>query len=222
MSWLQALSRQRLAILALLLAAAAASWYLLPAPAPLQDIPLEVSQLEELQPLPEFRFAREGGEFTRADLEDGWNFLFFGYTACPDACPTTLSLLTHLQERMRASGLPVPRVIFVSIDPRRDTPGVASRYAAAFGPGVVGCVVDPAAQPGLLRFLGVTAQAHAGGDGTIDHTTNFYLLAPGGRWRATFMPGEDLELVLEDTAKLIRLTGEPGAIPGTAGNPRNP
>jgi protein SCO1/2 len=203
-------ARQRLAILAALLLTGAASWWLLPAPASLQDVPLEVSQLEDLQVLPDFRLAREEGELTRAEIAPHWHFLFFGYTNCPNACPTTLALVAHVQNTLRERGLVAPQAIFISIDPKRDTPALAQRYAAAFGAGVTGAVADPAGSTELMRFLGVSAHANEDGKGaegyTVDHTTNFYLIAPGARWRATFAPAaDDAEAVLADTTRLLEL-----------------
>jgi protein SCO1/2 len=217
-------SRQQVAILVALVLVGLASWYLLPAPASLQDVSLEVSQLEDLQVLPEFRLARVGGEFTRADLALRWNFLFFGYTNCPNACPTTLAAIARVQQALRSQGLPVPGGVFISVDPRRDSPALAQRYAAAFGPDMLGVVADGEASAKLLRFLGVAVHVNdegavgsaAGGtttgsatgrvaDYTVDHTTGFYLLSPGARWRASFAPAEDVEAILADTSRLVQL-----------------
>ena len=176
---------------------------------------LEVAQLEELPRLPQFRLSAAGGPYTRDDLQGHWAFVFFGYTNCPNACPATLGILNHVQESLRAQGLDAPRIVFVSLDPERDTPAVLQRYAAAFGPDTVGITGGAQALQPLLAFFGVSyerrpAEGGAAADArdyTLDHTTNFFLLRPDGRWLATFAPADDGDAVLADTATLMRLPG---------------
>jgi len=145
---------------------------------------------------------------TTADLRGRWSILFFGYTNCPDACPATLALLSHVQELLQAQGLQPPRIVFISLDPRRDTPQLLSRYTAAFGADTIGATGSDAALQGLVNFFGITFERKDQGDKTnytIDHTTNFFLVTPDGRWLATFAPADDAEAVAADTLKLIRL-----------------
>ena len=170
---------------------------------------LEVAQLEPLARVPEFTLRGSAGPFTRADLRGRWAFVFFGYTNCPDACPATLGILDHVQERLRAQGVEPPRIVFVSLDPQRDTPAVLGRYAAAFGADTVGLTGEPDAMSDLLTFFGVRFERRSGADAasyTLDHTTQFFLLRPDGRWLATFAPADDGDAVLADTLTLMRLT----------------
>lgn len=174
---------------------------------------LEVAQLEELPALPAFTLRRAAGPYGLADLRGRWSFIFFGYTNCPNACPATLAVLAHVQESLRAHGVAPPRIVFVSLDPQRDTPAVLERYAQAFGNDTVGVTGEPAALQGLLTFFGVTFErkpldAGSGADAaayTLDHTTNFFLVRPDGRWLATFAPVDDGAAVLADTTTLLRL-----------------
>ena len=85
-----------------------------------------------------------GKLYTLADLEGKWTFLFFGYTYCPDICPTTLSLLSSmiskLEQNTGAAG--DIQVLFVSVDPHRDKPAVIGEYLAHFHDGFVGITSD--------------------------------------------------------------------------------
>jgi len=169
---------------------------------------LEVAQLEELSPLPEFSLQRVGTALTPAELRGRWLFVYFGYTNCPDACPATLGVLNHVQEALQAQGLPSPRILFVSVDPKRDTPELLARYTTAFGPDTIGATGNDAALQPLLGFFGVTFERKDQVDKTnytVDHTTNFFLVTPDGRWLATFSPADDAEAVVEDTLKLVRM-----------------
>ncbi len=171
---------------------------------------LAAAQLEILAPVPDFALTGATGTLTRRDLQGRWAFVFFGYTNCPNACPATLAILNHVQEALRARGAEAPRIVFVSLDPARDTPAMLQRYVSAFGSDAVGVTGDPAALQGLMTFFGVTVERQAGADAagyTLDHTTNFFLLRPDGRWLATFAPADDGEAVLDDTATLMGPTG---------------
>jgi protein SCO1/2 len=169
---------------------------------------LVAAQLEPASPLPDFSLKGGGGAFTLAQLKGRWSFVYFGYTNCPDACPATLALLTHVQQSLQAQGVPPPRIVFISVDPERDTPPVVARYAAAFGADTVGLAGDAAALRNLVAFFGVRFERKAGTDAasyTLDHSTQFFLVRPDGRWLATFSPLADGAAVLADTRTLLRL-----------------
>jgi protein SCO1/2 len=193
------------------LAAGVAYWRAGPGagPAALPDgQSLEVAQLEERRPLPAFVLDRAGPPLTPALLRGRWSFVFFGYTNCPNACPATLGILSRVQESLRAQGIEPPRIVFVSLDPQRDTPDLLQRYTAAFGADSIGATGSDAALHDLLAFFGVSFERKDGADKTgytIDHTTNFFLVTPDGRWLATFAPADDADAVLEDTRTLMRL-----------------
>ncbi|HYA60114.1 MAG TPA: SCO family protein [Burkholderiaceae bacterium] len=201
-----------LAVTGLALLAAVAGWIYWPSRQHGLAMPagqsLEVAQLEELAPLPAFALERAGTTFTAADLRGRWSFVYFGYTNCPDACPATLGLLSHVQEALRAQGLEPPRIVFISLDPRRDTPELLRRYTAVFGPDTIGATGSDSALQSLVTFFGIAFERKDQTDKnnyTIDHTTNFFLLTPDGRWLATFAPAEDSEAVAQDTLKLLRM-----------------
>lgn len=89
--------------------------------------------------IPDVPLKTASGDFSRADLGERWTFLFFGFTNCPDVCPATLQRLSIALDEIRKSSELDPRVLFVSVDYRRDTPQSASEYADAFGSGICRC-----------------------------------------------------------------------------------
>jgi protein SCO1/2 len=168
---------------------------------------LEVAQVEPLNAVPDFALERLGGTLTPEQLRGRWAFLFFGYTNCPDACPQTMAVLSHVQESLKAQGAPIPRIVFISLDPRRDTPKLLDEYLAAFGTDAVGATGAETALRPLTAFFGVSYQRREGADARtywLDHTTNFFLVTPEGRWLATFSPAEDPEAIASDTLALLQ------------------
>lgn len=137
--------------------------------------------------LPNFSLIdQHGAPFVPHDLEGHWSILFFGYTNCPDFCPTTLALLSSLEKRMRDEGAAVrPRVIFMSVDARRDTPAQLARYVPYFDPEFVGITAkDQSALEELARRLGVAVilePSRPDGSYAVDHSGDLFVLDPQGR-----------------------------------------
>ncbi len=96
--------------------------------------------LARARELPDFSLIdQQGRMFGSANLRGHWSLLFFGYTNCPDFCPTTLTTLAAVQKRLRAAKAPVlPQVIFVSVDAKRDTPAQLEKYVPYFDPEFIG------------------------------------------------------------------------------------
>lgn len=173
---------------------------------------LQVAQLETLQRVPAFSLERAGPPLTPDDLHGRWSFVFFGYTNCPNACPETLGILSHVQEVLRARGMAPPRIVFLSLDPERDRPQVLHDYMAAFDPDAIGATGSQAALRGLLGFFGIVYERRDRPDGksyTLDHTSSFFLLTPENRWLATFAPAQDPEAILQDTQTLLEARYKP-------------
>ncbi|MBL4647786.1 MAG: SCO family protein, partial [Gammaproteobacteria bacterium] len=78
------------------------------------------------------------GAFTNKSLKGHWSILYFGYTHCPDICPTTLALLNQVILKIKQAKQPVPQVVFVSVDPQRDKPKALGTYVHYFNPEFVG------------------------------------------------------------------------------------
>ena len=156
-------------------AAAAAVGALWPAPAPLA--PFELSD-------------QAGARFGRERLEGRWSLVFFGFTHCPDVCPTTLAALGSAVEKLRpAAGGDAYQVVFVSVDPERDTPAAIAQYVSHFGPGVVGITGSNEALERLTRQLGVVhMRVGEGEDYLIDHSAQILLLDPQARLVGVLSP----------------------------------
>ncbi len=142
--------------------------------------------LEPRRALPDFSLIDEHGlNFTRADLSGHWSMLFFGYTNCPDLCPTTLAALAAMDKRMRAAGDTVlPHVVFVSVDARRDTPARLARYVPYFDPSFLGVTAaDQKTVETFARSLGVVVLIvpQADGNYSVDHSGSIFVVDPHAR-----------------------------------------
>jgi protein SCO1 len=136
--------------------------------------------------LPDFSLIdQKGRTFVAADLRGRWSLLFFGYTNCPDFCPTTLTTLAAMEKNLVAAKAAVlPRVVFVSVDAKRDTPAQLAKYVPYFDPEFIG--LTAADQPSIEGFakrlgIGVIIQPTADGNYTVDHSGAIFVLDPGGR-----------------------------------------
>lgn len=125
-----------------------------------------------------------GARVTDASFNGDWRLVYFGYTHCPDACPTTLSALGAALDKLPAASRAQVRVLFVTVDPARDTPAVVGAYARAFGPEFVGLTGSQAQLAPMEASYHVYAQRHdlKGGDYAMDHSSIVYVMAPDGHY----------------------------------------
>jgi protein SCO1/2 len=131
-----------------------------------------------------------GQVFDNARLQGHWTILYFGYTACPDICPTTMSAVAQADQLLAKSRdsdlLKKLQVVFVSVDPERDTTEVLHRYVTAFSPDFIGVTGSHDAIAALAAQLNAAFMKVPGPDGSyqIDHTGNLVLIDPQGRYYA--------------------------------------
>lgn len=135
-----------------------------------------------------------GAPFTPARLEGTWTLIFFGFTHCPDICPTTMSFLADLQSQLETTEAADTQVVMVTVDPARDTPSVLATYVPYFNPdfiGVTGDFVDILrfAQVFNAPFRKVTAED---GSYQVDHSANVALVNPRGDYHGFFRAPLDL------------------------------
>jgi len=124
----------------------------------------------------------DGRPVTEASYAGNWRLIYFGYTHCPDACPTTLSKLGAALDRLAPAERTGIRVLFVTVDPARDTPAIMHDYAHAFGPEFTGLTGSAQALAPMLDEFHVYARRHdlAHGDYAMDHSSIIYVMAPDG------------------------------------------
>ncbi len=140
--------------------------------------------------------------FTRERLKNHWTFAFFGYTHCPDVCPTSLAMLAQMQRRLEKAGTPeLPDVIFVSVDPERDTLATLATYVPYFHPDFLGVTGEPDEIHSFTRRLGILygkAENDSGENYLVDHSASVLLFDPDGNMRAVFGPPHDPEKMAND------------------------
>jgi protein SCO1 len=135
-----------------------------------------------------FQLVNQNGDAVTQDKLAGKpTLLFFGYTHCPDVCPTTLF---EVSELLRALGKDADRVnaYFVSVDPERDTPTIIKDYLSSFDPHLNGLTGDPDATAKMLAAYRVYSKKVPGKDGdyTMDHSAMVYLMDRNGHFVAPF------------------------------------
>jgi protein SCO1/2 len=131
--------------------------------------------------------------------------LFFGYTQCPDVCPTTLTSMRDALGLMGESSSRV-QVLFVTLDPARDTPQLLAQYVPMFHPSFIGLSGDEASIAALAKDFKVFYAKQAGstpGSYSIDHSTGSYAFDPQGRLRLLFRHGETPDNVAADLKLLL-------------------
>jgi protein SCO1/2 len=158
---------------------------------------------------------QQGRPFGVANLRGHWSLMFFGYTNCPDFCPTTLATLAAMEKRLRAAKAAlIPQVIFVSVDAKRDTPTQLAKYVPYFDPGFIGLTaVDQPSIEALAKNLGVAVviqPAAADGNYTVDHSGAIFVLDPGGRITAILTGPFNVTALQGDFQRIVAARSKSG------------
>lgn len=163
--------------------------------------------IEPARPLPPMAFIDEQGQpFGAERLRGRWSILFFGFTYCPDICPTTLVLLAQVEKQL--ADLPSeqrPQVVLVSVDPQRDTPERLMQYVKSFSPTFTGITGDQDAIHEFALKLGVPVAISPLPDGnyTVDHSAAIFLIDPNGELRALSSTPHDATVIAEDYRSIV-------------------
>lgn len=157
--------------------------------------------------LPDVALASGGATLRTADLAGRWTVVFFGFTHCPDLCPTTLALLATMSHQL--ADLPPaarPRVLFVSVDPGRDSAEQALAYARFYDAAFVGATGELAALERLAGALGAPfalGAPDASGAYPVDHSGAVFILDAEARFAAVMTPPLDAAALAADLRVLI-------------------
>jgi len=146
-----------------------------------------------------------GNTFDNAALRDHWSFLFFGYTHCPDVCPTTLSVLNSVAGKIADTDVPV-RFILVTVDPQRDTPEQLAGFVSYFNSNFIGVTGTDEEIEKLTRQLGIlhmkVADEKNPGSYQVDHSATVLLIDPNGHYHAVFSPPLSADAIANNFRKM--------------------
>jgi protein SCO1 len=164
--------------------------------------------LAPARPLADFSLIdTQGRSFGSANLHGHWSLMFFGYTNCPDYCPTTLTTLAALEKQLRAAQTVVPpQVIFVSVDAKHDTPALLKQFVPNFDPEFVG--LTAASQPAieaLAKKWGVAVNIQYGPNGnySVDHSTEIFVIDPAGNLAAILTGPFTVDALRSDFRRIV-------------------
>ena len=163
--------------------------------------------LPTAMPLPEFSLLDQAGSaVTRDSFRDRWDLVFFGFTHCPDICPTTLQILAVARNELEAAGQePLPRIVLISVDPERDTPELIGEYVDYFGDGNLGITGSLDELRKLTSKLGIYFEKQAGesDDYAVDHSAAVLLINPDGEFHALFSGPHSIENYVHDVPLIM-------------------
>jgi protein SCO1/2 len=148
----------------------------------------------------------DGRQRTLADFRGKAVVLFFGYTQCPDVCPTTLATLAETMKRLGTDADRV-QVLFVTVDPERDTPTLLRQYVPAFDARFLGLYGDANATARTAKEFKVIYEKVPGataGSYTMDHSAGTYVFDPQGRLRLYVANGQGPDVFAHDLRELLR------------------
>lgn len=140
-----------------------------------------------------------GRSVTHEDFLGRWQLVFFGFTHCPDVCPTTLNRVAGVLDALGPKAEELTP-LFITVDPKRDTAEEMARYIQIFDPRIVGLTGTPeaikAAASGFRVYYSSVPQGGAPDDYTISHSTFLYLLRPDGEFDRHFLHSDPIEAIV--------------------------
>ena len=170
-----------------------------------------VTLLPQPRELPAFNLRQsDGTPLVAGELAGHWTLVFLGFTFCPDVCPTTLAELAQAQKQWETMPESTrPRVLFVSVDPERDTPGKTGEYAHAFHPDTLAATADVPALEKFATSLGFVFMKAPGAnfehnpqDYSVDHSAHIAVLDPQGRLAGLIRPPLQPQAIAADLITL--------------------
>lgn len=163
--------------------------------------------IDPARPLPAMTLIdQDGRPFGSEQLRGHWSILFFGFTSCPDVCPTTLALLSQVEKKL--ADMPTeqrPHIVLVSVDPKRDTPERLSQYVKSFSPTFTGLTGEQNAIHEFALKMGVPVaiSEQPGGNYTVDHSAAIFVIDPNGALRALSSTPHEVPIIAEDYRAIV-------------------
>ena len=163
--------------------------------------------IDPARPLPPMAFIdQDARPFGLEQLRGHWSILFFGFTSCPDICPTTLALLAQVEKKL--GDLPAeqrPHIVLVSVDPKRDTPERLAQYVKSFSPTFTGITGEQSAVQEFALKMGVPVaiSEQPGGNYTVDHSAAIFVVDPNGALRALSSTPHEVPIIAEDYRSIV-------------------
>jgi protein SCO1/2 len=148
----------------------------------------------------------DGKPVTDRTWRGKYMLVYFGYTFCPDVCPTTLSAVADALDKLGPKAARI-QTLFITVDPKRDTPPVVKQYAAAFSPEMIGLTGSAAQIAAVAKAYRVYYAEHRTGPGpddySMDHSSVLYLMGPDGRFLAPVRADQTGAEIAAVLAKLV-------------------
>ena len=173
------------------------------------NAPTSALALPVPKPVPAFSLLNQFGEPVDQSVFEGqWDLVFFGFTHCPDICPTTLQVLAAAKKALAEQGREVlPRIVLVSVDPERDSPEILGQYIDYFGDGNLGLTGTLDEVRKLTAGLGIFFQKQSGDDDgadySVDHSAAVLVIDPDGGFHAVFSGRHVVENFVHDLPILM-------------------
>jgi protein SCO1/2 len=161
----------------------------------------------DFRSIPAFSLTDQQGQAVTESFFDGqWSMVFFGYTHCPDICPMTMSIMDNVVDELAKNNTQPLQVVFVSVDPKRDTSEKLGQYMAYFNEdfkGITGELADVLAMTSDLGIVASYTTIEGTSDYLVDHTASMLLVDPQGRIRAKFNAPHKAENIVNDFQKIV-------------------
>lgn len=173
-----------------------------------QSYDFKGTEYPDPQPAPDFLLENvQGGDFRLTEERGRLFLLYFGYTSCPDICPSTLAT-ARLVFNSLGEDADQTALLFVTVDPQRDTPEVMSNYVSAFHPNIIGLTGRHETLQAVFDDYGIVAEREELPESAVgyvmNHTTRLFLVDAQGRLRMSFAYGTPAEDISQDLQHLLK------------------
>lgn len=173
-----------------------------------EDLSTSLALPLDFRKVNDFELVDANGEtITQENLKGHWNLLFFGFTHCPDVCPITLQVLKNVVAKLEAEDKTPPQIVFVSVDPKRDTPEAMKRYIDFFNEDFIGITGEQTEIHAMTSHLGIvysfTANDEEPENYSVDHSASMLLVDPELRLRAKVSPPLEVDNIINDYLTVV-------------------